>query len=95
MEDFRNSRVTVLAIGPDGPEANKKLGHPFPVLADETLEVAKKYGLFHEKGMMGRMDVPRPATILLDKGRRIRWIRTGENIRIRPEPGEIFEELRK
>jgi peroxiredoxin len=43
--------------------------------------------------MMGR-DVPRPSTLLLDKERRIRWMRAETSVRIRPDPEEIFEQLK-
>jgi peroxiredoxin len=92
--DFEASRVTVLAVGPQTPEEGKAMGLPFPVLSDPGLEVSRGYGLFHEKGMLGK-DVPRPATLLVDKDRRVRWIRTAGNIRTRPSPDEVFEALRK
>lgn len=94
MDDFKASRVSLVAVGPQTPAQGKGLGLPFSVLSDEGLEVSKKYGLFHEKGLAS-MDVPRPATILIDKDRKIRWIRVGDNIRKRPAPEEVFEELRK
>jgi peroxiredoxin len=63
------------------------------VLSDPDLATTKKYGLVHEKGMMGK-DVPRPSTLLLDKERRIRWMRAETSVRIRPDPEEIFEQLK-
>ncbi len=80
-------------MGPQTPEEGKSLGLPFPVLSDPELAASKAYGLFHEKGMMGR-DVPRPATILIDSDRVIRWIRAAGNIRSRPSVEEILDRLR-
>lgn len=93
LKDFTDSRVTVVAVGPMTPAEAKAFDLPFPVLSDPDLETTKKYGLVHEKGMMGR-DVPRPSTLLLDKERKIRWMRAETSVRIRPDPEEIFEQLK-
>jgi len=93
LEDFKNSRVAVVAVGPMSPEEAKGFDLPFPVLSDPDLAATKKYGLVHEKGMMNH-DVPRPTTLLLDKDRRIRWMRAETSVRIRPDPEEIFEQLK-
>ncbi len=86
--------MNVVAVGPQAPEEGKAFGFPFAVLSDPGLDAAKKYGLLHEKGMLGN-DVPRPATILIDADRTIRWIRAAENVRLRPTLDEVFEQLRK
>jgi peroxiredoxin len=93
-EDFKSSKVAVVAVGPVTPEEAKAFELPFPVLSDLQLEATKKYGLFHEKGLLGK-DVPRPTTLLLDKDRVIRWMRAETDVRTRPDPDEIFEQLRK
>jgi peroxiredoxin len=80
-------------VGPMTPAEAKALDLPFPVLSDPDLETTKKYGLVHEKGMMGK-DVPRPSTLLIDKERKIRWMRAETSVRIRPDPEEIFEQLK-
>jgi peroxiredoxin len=67
---------------------------PFPVLSDPGLTVTRFYGLVHEKGALFS-DVPRPTTILVGADGVIRWIHAPRNIRSRPTPEEIFEELRK
>jgi peroxiredoxin len=76
------------------PEEAKGFGLPFPVVSDPQLEATKKYGLVHEKGMMGK-DCPRPTTLLLDQNRVIKWMRAEADVRTRPDPDEIFEELKK
>ena len=93
LEDFRNSRVEVIAVGPVTPEEAKAFDLPFPVLSDPDLEATKKYGLVHEKGLMNK-DVPRPTTMLIDKDRQIRWMRAETSMRTRPDPEEIFEQLK-
>ncbi len=94
-EDFVNSRVTVIAVGPVTPAEAKAFELPFPVLCDTELEATKKYGLLHEKGLLGK-DVPRPTVLLVNKGDRvIKWMRAEDNYRTRPAPDEIFEQLRR
>jgi peroxiredoxin len=94
LEDFKNSRVSVVAVGPMTPEEAKEFGLAFPVLSDPDLKTSAKYGLVHEKGMLGK-DVPRPTTLLIDKDRKIRWMRAETSVRVRPDPDEIFELLRQ
>ena len=93
--DFVSSKVSIVAVGPVTPEEAKAFELPFPVLSDTEFEATKKYGLFHEKGLLGK-DVPRPTTLLIDKGTRtIRWMRTETDVRTRPDPEEIFNHLRE
>ena len=93
--DFVSSKVSVVAVGPVTPEEAKAFELPFPVLSDLDFEATKKYGLMHEKGLLGK-DVPRPTTLFLDKGSRtIKWMRAETDPRTRPDPEEIFELLRQ
>ena len=84
----------MVAVGPQTPEEGRGMNLPFPVLSDPGLEVTKKYGLLHEKGMMGT-DVPRPTSILIGEDRTMRWIHAADHIRNRPTVDEIFEQLRR
>lgn len=87
--------MEVVAVGPESPEKNKAAGHPFPVLSDPDLKVTTDYGLLDPKGWFGR-DIPRAATLLVDKGtRNILWIQAAPDIRRRPTVDEVFEALRK
>jgi peroxiredoxin len=93
--DFVSSKVSVIAVGPVTPAEAKAFDLPFPVLSDVDFEATKKYGLMHEKGLLGK-DVPRPTTIFIDKGSRtIKWMRAETDVRTRPDPEEIFELLRQ
>lgn len=94
LEDFKNSKVSVVAVGPMTPEEAKAFDLPFPVLSDPDLATTKKYGLLHEKGLMNK-DVPRPTTMLLDKERKIVWMRAETSLRTRPDPEEIVEQLKQ
>ena len=87
--------MEVLAVGPQTPEEGKSLGLPFPVLSDPDLKVTTDYGLVHVKGGFTR-DVPRPTTILVNKGdRNIQWLKAADHIRVRPTLEEVFEALRQ
>jgi peroxiredoxin len=87
--------VEVVAISPQTPEKNKAMGLPFPVLSDPDLKVTTDYGLVHPKAIFGK-DMPRPATILVNKGdRNIQWLKAADHVRIRPTPEEIIEALRQ
>lgn len=92
-EDFKSSRVSVVAVGPQTPEQAKALGLPFPLLSDPDFEATHKYGLFHAKGLLGR-DVPRPTTLLLDRNRKVVWMRAATDTRVRPAPEELFEAMK-
>ena len=94
-EDFKASRVEVVAVSADSPENHKALGLPFPVLSDPDLKVITEYGLLHPKGYMGR-DVARPTTLLIAKGsREIQWLSAADDVRVRPPVDEVVEALRK
>ena len=86
--------MTVLAVGRVTPAEAKAMGTEFPVLSDPELSVARQYGLVHEKSYYGR-DAARPASLLIGPDRTIRWMHASTNIRVRPDPEGIFEELRK
>lgn len=94
--DFKSSRVSVVAVGRLSPEEAKAmdLPAPFSVLCDPDLEVAKKYGLLHEKGYLFQ-DIARPATILIGDDRVIRWMAPSDQVRWRPAVEEIFAELKR
>ena len=84
----------MVAVGKVTPEQAKSLELPFPVLCDDQLDAAKRYGLIHEKGYLFQ-DVARPTTIFLGQDRVIRWMRPSDNIRPRPSVDEIFEEMKR
>ena len=55
---LRAKDVVVLGISPDSTDSHRRFAvkHklPFPLLADEKAEVAKKYGVWGKKNMYGR-----------------------------------------
>jgi peroxiredoxin Q/BCP len=69
---FQSAETIVLGVSTDTVDSHKKFATkfslPFPLLADETHELAEKYGVWVEKNMYGKksMGIQR-ATFLIDK----------------------------
>ncbi len=74
--DFESAETIVLGVSTDTVASHQKFATkfslPFPLLADETHEVAEKYGVWVEKNMYGKksMGIQR-ATFLIDKSGKI------------------------
>src|SRR5882672_6737337 len=87
--------VEIVAISPDPNEQSQKvaeglrLGYRF--LADRDLAVARRYGLVHPGG---GQDVPRPATVVLDRDGVVRWFPVSHNFQVRPDPGDVLRVVR-
>jgi peroxiredoxin Q/BCP len=73
---FDKADTVVLGVSTDTVDAHQKFttkfSLPFPLLADESHEVAEKYGVWVEKNMYGKksMGIQR-ATFLIDKSGKI------------------------
>jgi len=73
---FQSSETVVLGVSTDTVQSHQKFASkfslPFPLLADESHEVAEKYGVWVEKNMYGKksMGIQR-ATFLIDKSGKI------------------------
>jgi peroxiredoxin len=56
--------------------------------------VSRRLGLVHAgAGPEGR-DVPKPATVVIDREGRVRWANYADNIQTRPDPDEILAVVR-
>lgn len=72
IEQFQSADTVVLGVSTDTVASHQKFATkfslPFPLLADESHEVAEKYGVWVEKNMYGKksMGIQR-ATFLIDK----------------------------
>jgi len=88
----------VLALSPDSNERSQQLANRLHVnyrfLADTDLAVTRRLGLVHAGGGPGGKDVPRPATILIDRAGVVRWAAFGTNVQSRPDPNEILKAIR-
>ena len=67
---------------------------PFALLSDADEQVIRRYGLLHEKGRFGISDIARPANLLLDGDRVIRWATFTDNWRVRTPPEALVEAAR-
>lgn len=84
----------VLAISPDPNERSQHLADRLRVgyrfLADPDLTVARGLGLIHRGGGPAGQDVPRPATIVLDRDGIVRWAQLADNVQTRPDAREVL-----
>jgi peroxiredoxin Q/BCP len=66
---FRDAGAQILGVSVDDVESHKgfseKHGLPFPILADSTKEVTKKYGVL--KTYLGTMELAKRDTFLIDR----------------------------
>lgn len=78
-EKFRQRGVEIVALSVDPPETTRmhaeKQEYPFIFLADEKMEVVRRYDFFHENGSfkIPGGDISRPAEFLIDPAGTIRW----------------------
>ena len=92
------SPLEVTATAPDSGEPNQnvadglRLGDRF--LADPDLAATRRYGLVHAGGGPDGQDVPRPATVVLDREGVVRWFSVTRNYQVRPDPGEVLRAVR-
>jgi peroxiredoxin len=90
--------VEIIAVAPDTNEQSQKfaeglrLGYRF--VSDRDLAVARRYGLVHEKGGHDGQDVPKPATVVLDKAGVVRWFSVTHNFQVRPPAGDVLKAVR-
>jgi peroxiredoxin len=63
-------------------------------LADPDLAVTRRYGLVHAGGGPQGRDVPRPATVELDRDGIVRWYSVADNDQVRPDPRDVVRAVR-
>ena len=88
----------MLALSPDSNERSQALANRLRVnyrfLADPDLAVIRRLGLVHAGGGPGGTDVPRPATIVVDRNGIVRWAQLSDNVQSRPDPGDVLRAVR-
>jgi peroxiredoxin len=88
----------VLALSPDSNERSQELANRLHVnyrfLADRDLAVTRRLGLVHPGGGADGKDVPRPATVVIDRDGIIRWTQLADNVQRRPDPREVLRAVR-
>ena len=68
------------------------LGYRF--VADPDLAVTRRYGLVHAGAGPKGQDVPRPATVVLDRDGVVRWFSVTRNFQVRPDPDDVLRAVR-
>jgi peroxiredoxin len=88
----------VLALSPDSNERSQELANRLHVnyrfLADPDLAVTRRLGLVHAGGGPAGKDVPRPATVVIDREGIVRWTQFSSNVQSRPDPGDVLRAVR-
>ena len=56
--------------------------------------MTRRLGLVHAGGGEDGKDVPRPATIVIDREGVVRWMRLADNVQVRPDAGEVLRAIR-
>ena len=98
LSEGEKAGVEIVAVSPDPNEQSHKmaeglhLGYRF--LADRDLAVSRRYGLVHPRGGPNGEDVPRPATLVLDRDGVVRWLSVSRNFQVRPDPGDVLRAVR-
>lgn len=98
MSEAERAGVEIVAISPDPNEQShrfaERLRLAYRFVADPDLVVTRRYGLVHRGGGPGGVDVPRPATIVLDRDGAIRWLSVSDNYQVRPDPADVVRAVR-
>ena len=96
--ELEEAGAEVLAISPDSnarsQELAQRLRARYRFLADSDLAVTRRVGLLHAGAGEGGADVPRPATIVIDRDGVVRWVRLTANVQVRPHAREVLAALR-
>jgi peroxiredoxin len=98
LSEAERAGVDVIAVSPDPNEQSQRfaerLGLSYRFVADPELTVARRYGLIHRGGGPGGVDVPRPATIVVDREGVVRWLALSNNFQVRPDPADVVRAVR-
>jgi peroxiredoxin len=90
--------VEVVAVSPDPNEQSQRMAEglrlAYRFVADQDLAVARRYGLIHPRGGAEGQDVPRPATVVVDRQGVVRWFSVSRNFQVRPDPADVLSAVR-
>jgi peroxiredoxin len=98
LDEAERAGVEIVAISPDPAERSQqvadglRLGYRF--VADRDLAVTRRYGLVHTGAGPDGADLPRPATVVIDRDGVVRWFSVSRNYQVRPDPDEVRRALR-
>lgn len=69
-------------------------GLALPILVDPDRSVIKRYGVYHRFGLTA-FNIARPATFIIDRDQRLRFVYVGKGQSDRPDPATLVAELEK
>jgi len=82
-----------MAVSVDPPSDSKRVVDKhklnFSILADETHQVIRDYGLYHAGASHEGKDAAVPAHVLIDRTGRIAWRKRSDKIQDRPDPADV------
>lgn len=98
LSEAERAGVAIIAVSPDPNEQSQtlaeRLGLGYRFVADPDLAVTRRWGLVHAGGGPYGQDVPRPATVVVDRDGIVRWLSVTRNYQVRPDPGEVLRAVR-
>jgi len=98
LSEAERTGVEIIAVSPDSNEQSQKVADglrlSYRFLADRDLAVTRRYGLVHPGGGPDGRDVPRPATVVVDRDGVVRWFSVTHNVQVRPDPSDVLRAIR-
>ena len=98
LKEFQAAGIRPVAISVDTPEQSRdlsrKAGYTFTVLSDPKMEAIRSYDLVHHGGGPEGQDISRPAELLVDSSRTVRWENFTEDVRVRARAEEMLAAAR-
>jgi len=99
LADFKAAGIRPVAISVDAPDVSRdlarKAGYTFTILSDPDAAVIRRYHLLHAGGGLEGHDIARPAELLVDPGKIVRWTNFTEDIRVRARADEMLAAARQ
>jgi len=98
LSEAERTGVEIVAISPDSNEHSQKVANglhlAYRFVADRDLAVTRRYGLIQAGAGPNGQDVPRPATIVLDRDGVVKWFSVSRNFQVRPDPDDVLRAVR-
>lgn len=98
LSQAERAGVEIVAVSPDPNEQSQKVAEglrlAYRFVADRDLAVTRRYGLIHPGAGPDGQDVPRPATVVIDRDGVVRWFSVSRNVQVRPDPGDVVRAVR-
>ena len=98
MSEIERTGVQIIAISPDRNEQSQRFAEglrlAYRFVSDRDLTVTRRYGLVHPRGGSEGQDVPRPATVVLDRNGVVRWFSVTANFQVRPDAADVLRAVR-